>query len=309
MKWLGILLAMAALAAAAIGDQMKFESSATLQRLVEAGVAAGVKEFSAKGLRPDQVAVTLVDLRDTNKLSMASHRGSERIYPASVIKLFYLEAAHRWMEQGKIQDTPELRRAMRDMIVESYNEATHYIVDLLTETTSGPELPPVEMAEWSQKRNAVNRYFAGRGFGEINANQKPWGEGPYGRERIFVGETYTNRNKLTTDATARLLTEIALGQAVSKKRSDEMLELMKRDPFGETKDPDDQAHGFTGPAVPRGASLWSKAGWTSQTRHDAALIDLPNGARVVLVIFTVDHANERGIIPSIARPILEEMAE
>jgi hypothetical protein len=208
------------------------------------------------------------------------------------------------MEDGKLADRAELRRALKDMIVDSYNEATSYVVDCLTGTTRGPELPAQEMTEWAFQRNAVNRYFASRGYSQINANQKPWGEGPYGRERVWVGESYTNRNMLTTDATARLMTEIALGKAVSKARSEQMLGLMRRDPFGETKDPDDQAHGFTGPAVPRGAKLWSKAGWTSQTRHDAALLELPNGARFVLVIFTVEHASERGIIPAIARPIV-----
>lgn len=304
MKWLAIGL----LAGTVTAAEMKLEHSKRLQLLVDQAVEAAALAFSKRGLNLEQMAVTAVDLRDPSRLQTASHRGQERIYPASVIKMFYLEAAHRWMEEGKLRDTPELRRAMRDMIVDSYNEATHYVLDLLTGTTSGPELPPAEMAEWSHKRNAVNRYFAGRGYVGINANQKPWCEGPYGRDRVWVGQTYTNRNMLTTDATARLLAEIALGQAVSKQRSDEMLELMKRDPFAETKDPDDQAHGFIGPAIPRGAMLWSKAGWTSQTRHDAALIELPNGARLVLVIFTVDHAAERTIIPTVARPIIAEFA-
>lgn len=41
---------------------------------------------------------------------------------AMVDKLFYLVAAHEWMERGKLEDTDELRRAMGDMIVHSYNE-------------------------------------------------------------------------------------------------------------------------------------------------------------------------------------------
>ena len=304
MKVLLLLFVAVSLVAA----DMKFEHSRKLQKLVDFSLEVAALTFSERKLRLDQIAVTVVDLRDPEKLLTASHRGAERIYPASVVKLFYREAAHRWMEQGKIADSAELRRAMSDMIVLSYNEATHYVVDLLTGTTSGPELPETEMDEWSWKRNAVNRYFAQRGFTDINVNQKPWCEGPYGRDRKFVGETYTNRNMLTTDAAARLLTEIALRQAVSQKRSEEMLGLMRRDPFGEVKDPDDQAHGFTGPAVPQGGKLWSKAGWTSTTRHDAAYIELPNGARIVLVIFTVDHANERRIIPTIAKPILAELA-
>ncbi len=293
--------------------EVVMKSSEELEKIVAQRVQETVASFSGQGdrgsvgLKPNELAVTLVDVREPGALKYGSYRGAERIYPASVIKLFYLEAAHRWLADGKVQDSPELRRAMNDMIVESYNEATHYVIDLLAGTTSGPELPATEMKEWEYKRNAINRYFHARGFAEINANQKPWCEGPYGRERIFVGEKRTNRNALTTDATARLLSEIVVGRAVSRKRSEEMMALLARDPFAPAKDPDDQGHGFTGPAVPRGARLWSKAGWTSETRHDAAYIELPGGAKFVLVIFTVNHANERGIIPALARGIISDM--
>ena len=84
-----------------------------------------------------------------------------------------------------------------------------------------------------------------------------------------------------------------------------MMELMKRDFSGKSTDPDDQAHGFTGMALEPGARLWSKAGWTSTTRHDAAYVELPNGARFVLVVFTTDQGDERGIIPAIARAVVE----
>jgi beta-lactamase class A len=286
-------------------EPLRFVSDSALQNSVEEAVRRAVGEFSASHLGTNELAVTLVDAGDPAHLRHAAFRGAERIYPASVIKLFYLEAAHRWMQDGRIQDTAELRRAMRDMIVDSSNDATHYIVDLITGTCSGPELGAEEMREWAEKRNAVNRYFAGRGYRNINVNQKPWCEGPYGRERIFVGENYTNRNALTTDATARLLCEIVLGRCVTAERSREMLELMRRDPFAGSSDPDDQAHGFSGPALPPGAKLWSKAGWTSETRHDAAYIELPDGAKRVLVIFTVNHANDRRIIPFLAREILQ----
>lgn len=283
----------------------EFKSSPRIQAAVEKAIEQVVRTSRQTNLA-QEIAITAIDVTNPVTPERGSYRGDVRIYPASVIKMFYLEAAHRWMENGRIEDTPELRRALSDMIVLSYNEATSYVIDVITGTTSGFELPETEMKEWAQKRNAINRYFESRGYSNINANQKPWGEGPYGRERIFVGEKYTNRNMLTTDATARLMTEIVLGKAVSPKRSAEMLDLMKRDPFSETKDPDDQSHGFTGPAVPRGAKLWSKAGWTSQTRHDAAYIEFPNGKKLVLVIFTVDHANERELISSIARAFISE---
>ena len=53
----------------------------------------------------------------------------------------------------------------------------------------------------------------------INVNQKTYCEGPYGREQLFRGSKGENRNKLTTEATARLLAEIATGKAVTPARS------------------------------------------------------------------------------------------
>ncbi len=278
--------------------------SQRLQELLDAAVRSTLEQFAAQNLQTNQLAVTLIDLRDPRQPTQASYRGEAPIYPASVVKLFYLAAAHRWLEDGKIKETEELRRAIRDMIVESYNEATHYVVDLLTGTTSGPELPADEMDAWREKRNAINRYFASLGYPHINANQKPWCEGPYGRERLFVGKQYENRNQLTTDATARLLMEIVEGRAVSPSHSAQMKKMLERDPFRKTEEPD-QGNDYTGSALPAGAKLWSKAGWTDSVRHDAAYVELPNGARFVLVTFTTGHSKEREIIPSVARKIIE----
>jgi beta-lactamase class A len=204
--------------------------------------------------------------------------------------------------------TDELNRAMREMIVDSWNEPTQYIVDVLTGTTSGPELPPAEMKKWAYRRNAVNRYFASLGFENINVCQKTYCEDAYGREQAFRDKG-KNRNMLTTDAVARLLAEIATGKAVTKERSAQMMELMKRDFAGKSNDPDDQAHGFTGIALKEGMKLWSKAGWTSTTRHDAAFIEMPNGVKFVLVTFTTNFANEREIIPTVASVVIDGISK
>jgi hypothetical protein len=88
-----------------------------------------------------------------------------------------------------------------------------------------------------------------------------------------------------------------------------MMELLKRDYTGVSKDEDDQGHGFTGIALKNmpGVRMWSKAGWTSTTRHDAVYLELPDGSKFVLVTFTTDHANEREIIPTVARVVIEGM--
>lgn len=284
--------------------------SASLQELVNQAAHAALAKFADKKLTENQLSITLIDLRDPQRPVTASFRGNERTYPASVVKLFYLGAVHRWLEDKKIQETAELKRAVRDMIVDSSNEATQYVVDVLTQTTGGFELPSKEMEKWQNKRNAVNRYYASLGYTNINVNQKTFCEDAYGREKVSRGPNGENRNKLTTDATARLLSEIVTGRAVNAARSGQMVELLKRDFAGTSKDPDDQGHGFTGIALQEmtGAKLWSKAGWTSTTRHDAAYIELPNGAKFVMVTFTVDHANEREIIPTVARVVIDGIA-
>jgi beta-lactamase class A len=281
-------------------------SQKTARELVDEAVRTALEKFKEKGFEEENLSITLIDLRDRQRPVTASFRGNEKIYPASVVKLFYLVAVHRWLEDKKIQETPELKRAVKDMIVDSSNEATQYIVDVLTQTTAGYELPPKEMEEWQHKRNAMNRYFAGLGYTNINVNQKTFCEDAYGRESVSRGPKGENRNKLTTDATARLMFEIATGKAVNAERSAQMMELLKRDYAGATKDPDDQGHGFTGIALQGidGARLWSKAGWTSTTRHDVAYIELPQGASFVLATFTTNYASERQIIPTVARVII-----
>ena len=291
---------------AAVGNSR----ASSLQDLVNEAAHTALTKFADKKLTESQLSITLIDLRDLQHPAMASFRGNERVYPASVVKLFYLVAVHRWLEDKKIQETDELKRAVHDMIVVSSNEATQYVVDVLTHTTGGYELSPKEMEEWQNQRNVVNRYYSSLGFTNINVNQKTFCEDAYGREKVSRGPNGENRNKLTADATARLLSEIVTGRAVNATRSAQMMELLKRDFSGTSTDNDDQGHGFTGIALQgvSGAKLWSKAGWTSTTRHDAAYIELPNGAKFVLVTFTVDHANEREIIPTVARVVIDGMA-
>lgn len=286
------------------------DAQTRLEQLLNNAAQTTLAKFADKKLLENQLSITLIDLRNSQHPSMASFRGNERVYPASVVKLFFFATVHRWLEDKKLEETAELKRAVRDMIVDSSNEATQYIVDILSQATGGYELPPKEMEAWQYRRDAVNRYFASLGYKNINVNQKTFCEDAYGREKVSRGPNGENRNKLTTDATARLLAEIAMGRAVTPARSALMMELLKRNFAGTSKDRDDQGHGFTGMALQGidGAKLWSKAGWTSTTRHDAAYIELPNGAKFVLVTFTSDHAYDREIIPTVARVVIDGIA-
>lgn len=282
--------------------------SPELQKILDEAVAATLTKFKEKGLKPENVAATLIDMRGAASYPFAEFRGEEMIYPASVVKMFYMAALEQWVAEKKVKVTGEVDRALKDMIVDSSNEATQYILDVLTDTSSGAEKPEKEFAKWAYKRNIVNRYFAALGYRNINVNQKTFCEDAYGIEQQFRKYKGENRNKLTTNATARLLAEIVLGRMAAAESTRIMTDLMKRDPFAKG-DPDDQSRGFTGIALINqgltGAKIWSKAGWTSQTRHDAAYVELPDGRKFVLVVFTEKFATERGIIPSIAEEIIK----
>jgi beta-lactamase class A len=277
------------------------------QKLVDDTVNSTLKKFAPIDLRVDQVALTLVELDAGKKHPRATHRGDAPTYPASVIKVFYLAATHRWLEDKKISDTPELRRALRDMIVDSGNEPTGYVVDILTGATSGPELPPAELAAWHEKRDVVNRWFQSLGYTDINANRKTWHEGPYGRDKQAVDHFTPSRNSLTTNATARLFVEIATDQCISAARCAEMLQLMRRD-FTDPKSTDFQGREFIGAGLPHSAKLWSKAGDMSTARHDAAIVELASGKKFVLVIFTI-RPDEKEIIPEITRQIVQGLSQ
>jgi hypothetical protein len=245
-----------------------------------------------------------------------SYRGVERMYPASVVKLFYLVAIEEWLETGMTQPSAELDRAIRDMIVDSSNDATALVLDILSGTTSGPELPAGPFETWKFQRNIVNRYFQSLGWQElesINVNQKTWGDGPYGRERAFLGELMENRNMLTTDATARLLHSIIGGVAVSSVRSQAMMNLMKRslNPADLMQDDENQVTGFLGAGLPQDAQLWSKAGWTSQVRHDAAYIEIPSQQPYLLVVFTEGKAQSKNpdILPFVSQQVAAAMSQ
>ena len=86
----------------------------------------------------------------------------------------------------------------------------------------------------------------------------------------------------------------------------QMMNLLHRDPFAKSEDPDDQATAYSGKLLPPGSQYYSKAGWTSDTRHDTAYIRLPNGAAYILAVFTVDNSKQTEIIPFVSQRVAQE---
>ncbi|KMW70790.1 serine hydrolase [Limnoraphis robusta] len=305
-----------------------FHLDEQLENLGKAIIEATCAKFAA--LAPDQIAMTWVVYDPPIPVNTGgaltpvefwkypvrgfAYRGIERIYPASVVKLFYLVALYEWIEKGMIATSGELERATHDMIVNSSNDATSLVVDMLTGTTSGPELSSGPFETWKTQRNIINRYFQSLNWPElksINVNQKTWCDGAYGRERIFLGELMENRNMLTTNATARLLHSIVGGVAASPQTSQTMMKLMKRslDPAELAENPENQVSEFLGRGLPLNAKLWSKAGQTSKVRHDAAYIEIPGLYPYLLVVFTEGKTQSQNteLLPFVSQQVVEAM--
>ena len=238
--------------------------------------------------------------------------GERARYPASVVKLAYLVAAEAWLQRQWLERSPELERALAAMIQDSSNDATGLVVDLLSGTTSGPELPPGALASWSEQRQLVNRWYGSLGWPQwqgCNACQKTWGDGPFGRERQSYGPDLANRNRLSTDFMARLLHGIVSGDLVSPLACQRMQGLLQRslDPQLRHADPENQVDGFLGAGLPGEARLWSKAGWMSQARHDAAYIEIEGHQPFLVVAFSegADRAADASLLPALARRLAE----
>ena len=249
-------------------------------------------------------------------LAGASHGGDRPRYPASVVKLFYGAALEAWLARDLLLEGPELRRALEDMLADSSNDATSLVLDLLTGSTSGPDLPEQQFRGWARQRQLVNDWFEGLGWPEwqgCNACQKTWAEGPYGRERQFYGADRSNRNWLSSDATARLLHGLIAGAWVSPPASARLRAPLSRslDPHSRAADPENQVDGFLGGYLPEGSRLWSKAGWMSQARHDAAYVEVPGSRPFLLVAFSEGEtlAKDEGLLPELCQRLAAALAD
>jgi hypothetical protein len=171
---------------------------------------------------------------------------------------------------------------------------------ILAGTAPGPPLEGRRLRRYIDKRRNINRAFERYGY-DISAMMKPWSFGPYGVDKQVLGTNRENRNRLTANATAALMLWIARRGAPG---ADAMLKLLER-PLAPQREDENQVKEFIGAALPEGSRLWSKAGWTSEVRHDAAYVELPDRNKFILVIFTRGPADDVTLIPAIARNVLE----
>jgi beta-lactamase class A len=292
-------LVAAAIARADFREHQAISPDPELQAAVDQVAATTVHDFP--GLTADALAISVIDLTSPETPKRADYHGDTSFYPASVMKLFIMTQI---FQQGR--HSPEIDRALREMIHVSDNDATAYLMDVLSGTTGGPELEGKALVEFIDRRRTTNRYFASLGY-DISAMMKPWSFGPYGREMQLLGENKINRNRATANTFASLLYWIVRKRAVSTAASEQMLTLLER-PLENRRPDENQVNEFLGESFPPGTKLWSKSGDTSEVRHDSAYVELPSGRKLILVVLTSGAADDKTLLPSIARRLVAAIA-
>ena len=253
-------------------------------------------------LTADNLAISVIDITNPATMSRADYHGDAPFYPASVVKLFYMgEVFHQKKE--KDDDVP---RALKEMIHVSDNDATAFLLDTISDTCGGPSLQGRALNKFIDRRRVVNKWLNPLGY-DISAMAKPWSFGPFGRDvQLMGGETRPNRNRSTANAFASFLLWIERRRAVSAEASEAMMTLLSR-PLNPPTTDENQIKEFIGASLPPDAKLWSKAGWTSEVRHDAAYIELPSGKKWIVVILTRGAADDVKLVPAIAAKLLDEL--
>ncbi len=232
---------------------------------------------------------------------------NKNFYPASVVKIVYALATQVWLEKDLIVESDELRRALHEMIANSNNDATSYILDLLTGSTSGPSLNYSNYQAWKIQRELINRWLNNLKWPEIknwNCSQKTWNEGPFGREKDFYGKNNENRNSMTTDGSARIFESLMTFEMIPKLASEQLISVFKRslDPVSRKQDLENQIDGFLGEGLPLASKIWSKAGLMSEVRHDVAWWQSPNKNPMLAVVFTTgkELVKDQFLLPAIS---------
>jgi len=268
------------------------------------------KDFSR-----EDISITWINYKSENKSVFKGFgtgiNNKKMVYPASIVKLVYGLAAYYWIKKGSLLLSDEIIDAARKMLFFSSNNATSFLIDLLTGTTSGPCIEGKSWEYWKYQRRIINDWLDDLKWEElsgINCCQKTWDDGPFGREKEFYGHDNKNRNAMNSDSTARILEEIMIH--IDYQKNDlNLRSFLKRnlDKVVLKNDSLNQIDGFLGEGLPESINLWSKAGLMSEVRHDSAWWINNQSLQTLLVVFCngEKYSKDSSLLPFIAKEVYD----
>lgn len=161
-------------------------------------------------IEQDKMAVGVVDLSNPPNARFASVNGWTMMYAASLPKIAVLLAAYQSIEDGALQDSPELHEWLVRMVRRSNNPAASYLIDLIGLKRIG------DVLLW------YHFYMPENGGGIwLGARYPPGGER---NPEPIKGLSHA----ATAMQICRFYYMLANGEIISPERSRQMLEILSR---------------------------------------------------------------------------------
>jgi len=226
-----------------------------------------------------KMAVGLVDLRDPERIKFAQLNGDHMMYAASLPKLAILLAGMQSIEEGELEESPEIMHDMRIMISQSDNAAATRMIDRLRFEKIQDVLTDPQYDLYDRKQGGG----------------------------LWVGKRYAKKGKRYPDPlmgishgasvtqVCRFYYLLALGKLVNRQRSEEMLDILV--------DPEIH-HKFvnTLDTIAPNAKVYRKSGTWQNWHSDSALVWGPAWRRYIVTALIEDSNGEkilRELIPAI----------
>lgn len=245
---------------------------------------------TAKDLDHNKISIYFECLSDDSKA--VTWNEDHYYHPASLIKLFASQMAYELLLPSN-----ETNRAIQESLKESDNDALSSLVDMVTGTQSGAELEGKEFRNFEQMRNTINDFFIRKGCTEkFNIPNKCFSFDAYGRDKQLC-EKSPNR--------VSVLDVALIMKLIKSQNQDEncIYGFLQRD-LSNKKDYQSQSFIANGirDHIDKDSEVYSKAGWTSKARHDAACFSI-GGKEYLLIMLTEALSHKEELISDLGNSI------
>lgn len=233
-------------------------------------------------------------------------------FPASLVKLFHAVAFLRAVADRRLVENGEDARALEALLRLSSNAADQYLLRRLCPPP--PEVDVSPSPAFLAAREGLSEAWQALdpdAYGDIRVSNATYVDGPFGVEA--EARRALGRNRMTARAGLAVMRAIAgedgLLPAEGARRLQGWLDRGWARPPSPPAGTAGQVDGFLAQALPADAAVWSKGGWTDETRHDALHATFPDGSRLLLVVLISGTAlwDRDDLLPTFAAELLAQV--
>jgi hypothetical protein len=267
------------------GDEEQGPANRQVTRILHEALAVLLEgEDSLPRIAREYFAATLILVNDAGTTRLAHFHGERTFFPADLVSLFYLAGVYLLKKSGGIPYDQHVERDIIRMVRGRNTDAANLLLDRITGTLSGPELPGAKLEIFARRRGRLDELLRGIGISGTRCVQKIWDRPPYGRDAQFLGSDQSGANRITANATALLLSKILLGKVGGADFSREILDLLWIEEAGRVEGPEPGLRLVCG--LPGGSRAWGQRAAGPRLLHEASAVQLPGGPRYVLVVLS-----------------------